>query len=184
MSPLPFHILSAGLSFLVLFAMFRPLELAYPAKRAQKFFRPQWFTDLCFLLGQYLLFNGVVLWLLQKLSPLIHAATPDMTRTFVAALPTWLQLLLVVLLGDVLIYWGHRLQHRFDFLWRFHSIHHSSEHLDWLAAHREHPVDTIYTVLIVNLPVFAIGFPIESLAGFAAFRGLWAVFIHANVRLP
>jgi sterol desaturase/sphingolipid hydroxylase (fatty acid hydroxylase superfamily) len=184
MQSLPFHILSAGLSFLVLFVMFRPLELAYPAKPNQRFFRPQWFTDLCFLLGQYLLFNGAVLWLLQKLSPAIHAATPDAVRALVASLSTPLQLMLVVLLGDVLIYWGHRLQHRFDFLWRFHSIHHSSEHLDWLAAHREHPVDSLYTILIVNLPIFALGFPIQHLAYFAAFRGLWAIFIHANVRFP
>ena len=89
-----------------------------------------------------------------------------------------------MLLSDFLIYWGHRLQHRVDFLWRFHSIHHSAEHLDWLAAHREHPLDTLYTILIVNLPVFVLGFPIESLACFAAFRGLWAIYIHANVRFP
>lgn len=184
MSDLAFHILSAGLSFIVLFAMFRPLELAYPAKPGQGFFRPQWATDLCFLLGEYLLFNGGVLWVLEKLGPWIHATTPDGVRAFVASLDTWAQLLLVILLGDVLIYWGHRLQHRVDFLWRFHSIHHSSEHLDWLAAHREHPVDSLYTILIVNLPIFALGFPIKSLAYFAAFRGLWAIFIHANVRFP
>ena len=43
------------------------------------------------------------------------------------------------LLGDLLIYWGHRLQHHSALLWRFHAVHHSAEHLDWLAAHREHP---------------------------------------------
>jgi sterol desaturase/sphingolipid hydroxylase (fatty acid hydroxylase superfamily) len=181
---LVWHILGAGASFLVLFAMFRPLELAYPARPGQGFFRPRWATDLCFLLGQYLLFNGAVFWALQRLRPWIHSATPSAARAFVASLNPWAQLLLVILLGDLLIYWGHRLQHRFDFLWRFHSIHHSAEHLDWLAAHREHPVDSLYTILLVNLPVFALGFPIKSLAYFAAFRGLWAIFIHANVRLP
>ena len=184
MTNLAWHILSAGISFLVLFAMFRPLELAYPAKPSQKFFRPQWFTDLCFLLGQYLLFNGAVLWLLERVRPWIHLATPEVVRTCVASLSTPAQLVLVVLLGDVLIYWGHRLQHRVDFLWRFHAIHHSSEHLDWLAAHREHPIDSLYTILIVNLPIFALGFSIQALAYFAAFRGLWAIFIHANVRFP
>jgi sterol desaturase/sphingolipid hydroxylase (fatty acid hydroxylase superfamily) len=178
------HILTAGLSFLVLFAMFRPIERAYPAKPGQGFFRPQWATDLCFLLGQYLFFNGVVLWALAALGPWIHAATPDAVRAWVGSLNGGVQLVLVVLLGDVLIYWGHRLQHRVDFLWRFHCIHHSAEHLDWLAAHREHPVDSLYTILIVNLPIFALGFPVQALVYFAAFRGLWAIFIHSNVRLP
>jgi sterol desaturase/sphingolipid hydroxylase (fatty acid hydroxylase superfamily) len=181
---LTWHILGAGASFLVLFAMFRPLELAYPAQPGQGFFRPQWATDLCFLLGQYLLFNGAVLWLLERLSPWVHALTPAVLRGGVASLNVWVQLPIIVLLGDLLIYWGHRLQHRFDFLWRFHCIHHSAEHLDWLAAHREHPLDSLYTILLVNLPVFALGFPVKALAYFAAFRGLWAIFIHANVRLP
>lgn len=67
---------------------------------------------------------------------------------------------------------------------RFHAVHHSAEHLDWLAAHREHPLDTIYTVGIINLPAFILGFPLETLAGFIAFRGVWAIYIHSNVRLP
>jgi sterol desaturase/sphingolipid hydroxylase (fatty acid hydroxylase superfamily) len=178
------HILTAGASFLILFVMFRPLEWAYAAKPGQGFVRPHWWTDACYLLGQYLFFNGLVFWLLEKLRPWIHLGTPDAVRHWVGSLNLWLQVVLVVLAGDFLIYWGHRLQHRVGFLWRFHSIHHSAEHLDWLAAHREHPVDSLYTILLVNLPVFALGFPLQSLAYFAAFRGLWAIFIHANVRLP
>src|SRR6266699_385282 len=85
---------------------------------------------------------------------------------------------------NVLVYWGHRLQHRVEFLWRFHSIHHSAEHLDWLAAHREHPLDTVYTMGLINLPAFVMGFPLETLAGLLAFRGIWAIYIHSNVRLP
>ena len=90
----------------------------------------------------------------------------------------------MVILSDLLIYWGHRLQHKIPFLWRFHSIHPSAEHLDWLAAHREHPLDTVYTVTLINLPAYILGFPLELLAGFIAFRGLWAIYIHSNVRLP
>lgn len=63
-------------------------------------------------------------------------------------------------------------------------MHHTAEHLDWLAAHREHPVDSLYTTALVNLPLFLTGIPISTLAYFAAFRGLWAIFIHSNVRLP
>jgi sterol desaturase/sphingolipid hydroxylase (fatty acid hydroxylase superfamily) len=109
---------------------------------------------------------------------------PAAFRSAVAAQPLWLQALEVIVLSDGLIYWGHRLQHRVGFLWRFHSVHHSSEHLDWLAAHREHPLDTLYTVGLVNLPAFVLGFPVEAIGLFVAFRGLWAIYIHANVRLP
>ena len=47
-----------SIAFLII--LFRPLELAFPAKPGQRFFRPAWFLDLCFFLGQYLLWSGVV----------------------------------------------------------------------------------------------------------------------------
>lgn len=49
---------------------------------------------------------------------------------------------------------------------------------------REHPLDTVYTVGLINLPAFLLGFPLETLAGFIAFHGIWAIYIHSNVRLP
>src|SRR5947209_17307162 len=37
---------------------------------------------------------------------------------------------------------------------------------------------------LINLPAFLLGFPLETLAGLIAFRGIWAIYIHSNVRLP
>ncbi|MDP1798335.1 MAG: sterol desaturase family protein [Planctomycetaceae bacterium] len=177
-------IISVGLSFLFLVLVFRPLEVAFPAKPGQQFFRPAWLTDFCFFVGQYLLWNGVVFFVLYAFSTWVHGAVPSSFRRNVAAQPLWLQMLEVIVLSDFCVYWGHRLQHRVPFLWRFHSVHHSAEHLDWLAAHREHPLDSIYTIGLINLPAFLLGFPLGTLAGFLAFRGLWAIYIHSNVRLP
>jgi sterol desaturase/sphingolipid hydroxylase (fatty acid hydroxylase superfamily) len=176
-------ILAAGISFLFLAVMLWPLEKVFPARK-QKLLRPHWWTDLLFFLGQYLLWGGLVFVVLQYFRGWLDGITPAAFRATVAGQPWWLQAVEVVLLSDFLIYWGHRLQHRVGFLWRFHSIHHSAEHLDWLAAHREHPLDSIYTIGLINLPAFVMGFPLETLAGLLAFRGLWAIYIHSNVRLP
>ena len=181
---LPAIVLGCGLSFLFLFAVFRPLELAFPAREGQRFLRPEWTVDLLFFLGQYLLWGGLVLWLLDHFGDFVTALVPLAFRAAVAAQPWWLQAVEVIVLSDIFVYWGHRLQHRVDLLWRFHAVHHSAEHLDWLAAHREHPIDSIYTIGLINLPVFLLGFPIETLVGLVAFRGLWAIYIHSNVRLP
>ena len=175
---------STALSLLFLFVVFRPLELAFPARAGQGLFRPAWFTDLCFLLGQYLIWNTLVFWLLTLGATWLDGYISIGFRASVAAQPWWLQAIEVIVLSDFCVYWGHRLQHRLPLLWRFHSIHHSAEHLDWLAAHREHPLDTIYTLTLINLPAFLLGFPLSTLAGLIAFRGLWAIYIHSNVRLP
>lgn len=177
-------LLGTGLSFLFLCLVFRPLELAFPAKKTQKFLRPEFWTDVLFFLGQYLLWGGAVLWLLSHFGGWVDGIVPASFRAAVAAQPWWLQAIEVIILSDFFIYWGHRTQHRIPFLWRFHSIHHSAEHLDWLAAHREHPLDTVYTMGLINLPAFLLGFPLETLTGLIAFRGIWAIYIHSNVRLP
>lgn len=176
-------LLSTGLSCLFLTLVFRPLESVFPAKPGQRYFRPDWLLDLTFLAGQYLVWNTLVMALLFEVDLQLLPFLPGEFRAAVAALPWWWQAIAVIVLSDLLIYWGHRLQHRVGFLWRFHSIHHTAEHLDWLAAHREHPLDTVFTMGLVNLPAFLLGIPLEGLTGFIAFRGLWAIYIHSNVRL-
>ena len=55
-------------------------------------------------------------------------------------------------------YWGHRLTHQVPFLWRFHAVHHSIEHMDWLAAGRLHPLDAGVHPGVPVLPLFALGY--------------------------
>src|SRR6266849_153228 len=79
---------AAGLGFLFLCAVFRPLEMAYPA-RPQRLFRPAWLTDLCFFLGQYLLWGGVVLWILSYFGNWLDGVVPQTFRQTVASQPWW-----------------------------------------------------------------------------------------------
>lgn len=160
------------------------MEFVFPAKAGQKLFRPAWFTDFLFFAGQYLLWSILVLGSLSYFSIWLQDFVPRSFSLLVSGQPWWLQTAEVVLLSDFLIYWGHRLQHNVDFLWRFHKVHHTAEHMDWLAAHREHPLDSLFTIGLINLPAFILGFPLDAIAGLIAFRGIWAVYIHSNVRLP
>ena len=177
-------ILATGASILFLALVFIPMERVFPAKPSQKILREHWTVDLCFLLGQYLLWNGLVLGVLAYVQPAVTLATPISLQLYIHAQPIWLQAVEVLVLSDLIIYWGHRLQHKVGFLWRFHKVHHSAQTMDWLAAHREHPLDTLYTVGLINLPAFVIGFDLESISMIVAFRGLWAIYIHSNVRFP
>lgn len=108
--------LTTGLSFLFLCLVFRPLEWAFPARPGQRFFRPAWWTDLCFLLGQYLIWNGLVFWPLAQFAGWIDGVMPTGFRAGVASQPWWAQAIEVVLLSDLCVYWGHRLQHNVGFL--------------------------------------------------------------------
>ena len=177
-------LLATGASLLFLAILFIPMEKAFPAKPQQKIFRPHWLLDLSYFLGQYLLWSGLVLKVLHYFNIWIDDFISTSFRNAVKNQPLWLQSIEVLLMSDFLIYWGHRLQHKVDFLWRFHKVHHSAETLDWLAAHREHPLDSIYTIGIINLPAIIFGFDLNAISIIVAFRGIWAIYIHSNVRLP
>src|SRR5690349_4811676 len=101
---------AAGLSILFLLLVFIPMEKIFAARR-QRILRPSWFLDLCFFLGQYLLWGALVLWALSYFSIWLDDIVPRSFRTKVAAQPWWLQAIEVIVLSDFLIYWGHRLQH-------------------------------------------------------------------------
>ena len=76
--------LGTGASFLLLALMFHPLEKAFPAKRGQKFFRPEWWVDLLFFLGQSLLWGGLVLWVLSNFADWLDLMMPEGFRAAVA----------------------------------------------------------------------------------------------------
>lgn len=68
-------------------------------------------------------------------------------------------------------------------LWKFHSIHHGIEELDWIASFRAHPVDQIITKVVSLLPVFFLGFSTEAIAIYFLIYTGHALLLHANVRI-
>ena len=76
----------------------------------------------------------------------------------------------------------HHLFHTVPYLWRFHAIHHSSVHLDWIAGSRLHLVDVVLTRGFTLIPIVLVGFSQPAVYAYVVFVSFHAVFIHANVR--
>ncbi|HZS40298.1 MAG TPA: sterol desaturase family protein [Polyangia bacterium] len=168
---------------LLLFAtLLVPLEILAPA-RAQRFFRRGWTTDLTwFALSPLLVGFGATI-LLALLGSTIGALLPERMRALLQAQPWAVQLAEILLVSEIGGYWVHRWSHRARWLWRFHAVHHSVEELDWLAAHRQHPLEAVWLLGVANLPVLVLGFSVEALWGFVLFQKLYTAFLHSNVRL-
>lgn len=171
---------SAALTLGVFAAIFTPLERLLPRKRAL-WLRPALGTDLLFVIGNFLLWTPLVNIALTAL--MSFAAALSSLSAALAELPLALRALLAWLTVDLCTYWFHRLSHQLPWLWRFHRVHHTAEHLDWVAAYREHPVDNLLTRAVENLPLLFFGLPLPMLAAVAAFRGLYALYIHSNIQL-
>ncbi|HTJ42768.1 MAG TPA: sterol desaturase family protein [Kofleriaceae bacterium] len=157
------------------------LEWCYPNRPRQRRFRSQLATDLAFYFGQHMLWLGLELTVLIAIRSLLAPLIPN---AWFFGQPWWLCAIEIILVGDLLTYWFHRASHEVSWLWAFHRVHHSSIELDFLAAHREHPVDGMLTQIAMNLPALALGVSTQGIAWLIVFRGVWATFIHSNVRLP
>ena len=62
-----------------------------------------------------------------------------------------LQFLLAFVLLDFTRYWLHYAHHRVPLLWRFHTVHHSSETLDVTSGLRMHMLDFLQLALVPML---------------------------------
>ncbi len=94
--------------------------------------------------------------------------------------PFWAQVIAYLILSDVMLYWTHRIFHDAK-LWRYHAIHHSSEHLDWLSAFRFHPVNIIFHSVLVDAVLLLMGIAPQVLVMLAPFQVFMSGFVHADV---
>jgi sterol desaturase/sphingolipid hydroxylase (fatty acid hydroxylase superfamily) len=169
-------------------AIFVPIERIF-ALHSQKIFRKEIAVDL----GYYFL-NGLLPALV--LGPpisfavlAIHHFIPGGVLGAIAAWPIWLKAGATMMVGETAYYWAHRLSHQIPFLWRFHAVHHSAEQLDFLVNTRMHPVDLVWSRMIMLTPIFALGLanPVHFGDGLIATGvllsgSMWGYFIHSNVR--
>jgi sterol desaturase/sphingolipid hydroxylase (fatty acid hydroxylase superfamily) len=170
-----------ALSIVVL--IFIPLEMVLPLRGGQKLLRKHWLNDVV-----YFFLNGLVVKIgLAALVVLavgaIRVLVPHAVTVAVQSQAVWLQVVEVLLVADTGFYFAHRTFHKVPFLWKFHSVHHSIEEMDWLAAHRVHPVDQILTKGASYLPVFALGFSDTAILIFVLIYKWQSLVIHSNSRI-
>jgi sterol desaturase/sphingolipid hydroxylase (fatty acid hydroxylase superfamily) len=94
---------------------------------------------------------------------------PHLAQVFLAGLPL-----------DLSLYAVHRLSHRYGFLWRLHSIHHSSRRLYWLNGERRHPLHAALMAGPGLVVLGVLGTPAEVVGGWFAILAVHLAFQHAN----
>lgn len=169
--------------FILICLVFVPLEFLLPGRSEQKRFRRGLVTDLLhYSIGGFLLQIGQIALFLLLLS-FLKSLVPVSLHTAIVAQPVWVQFLEVLLIADIGFYLVHRMFHTVPWLWKFHSIHHSIEEMDFIAAHRVHPVDQILTRSATLLPVFALDFSPAAILMFVTLYHWQSLLIHSNVRI-
>ena len=194
--------------FLGVFVLMAVLEALLPAREAVLSRKTRWLGNLSMvvmgaLVSRILLpvtLVGVSLWAQQKgigvFNVLLDAVPADASSsnqllnsgeplnnssTYLVHIAI---VTLSVLLLDMLIYWQHRLFHTVPMLWRFHKMHHADSHVDTTTGLRFHPVEIAMSLGIKAAAVVMLGVPAIAIVIFEVALNGFALFNHANVRLP
>jgi sterol desaturase/sphingolipid hydroxylase (fatty acid hydroxylase superfamily) len=171
----------------ILTAIFVPLERLF-ALHPGKIFRKGIAADL-----GYFFLGGMVTSLLLSvplgvLAWAAHRLVPDLVLNALSGASFWPRAFAAMVAGEFGYYWGHRLMHTVPLLWRFHAIHHSPEHVDFLVNSRAHPIDLVFGRLCAFVPIYVLGLAEPASTGGSIIPALvsltgtaWAFFIHANI---
>ncbi len=99
----------------------------------------------------------------------------------IQSIPLLLQVALIIICADFVLYWEHRVYHEVSWLWPVHAVHHSVENLDWLAGSRGHFIQVFSERAMVMVPLYLLGADETALNIYVTFAALQAILIHCNL---
>ncbi|MDT0643778.1 sterol desaturase family protein [Zunongwangia sp. F363] len=99
-------------------------------------------------------------------------------------LPSWLVFVLGFVLLDYGNYLWHLLNHKINFLWRFHNVHHIDLDLDVTTALRFHFGEILLSIFFRGFMILLIGPPYWLVLTYEVIFETATLFHHSNWRIP
>jgi sterol desaturase/sphingolipid hydroxylase (fatty acid hydroxylase superfamily) len=168
------------LDLLVMTIVFVPLERIWPRHPQQGTFRREWTTDAVYFVATHLPAQFITFVMVLPTTLLFKRFEIPTLADSVGRLPFIVQLPLAIVVADLAQYATHRAFHQVPLLWRFHSIHHSIQTMDWIAGSRSHFVDILVTRSLILIPMTLCGFSQNAMAGYLVFVSFHATFCHTD----
>ena len=138
------------------------LELLFPWRKNQKAFRKDFWLDAFYMIFNFYLFGLIIFVALANVTEkgftsLFDADVSELSLFNLSDLHPALQLIIFFVVVDFAQWFVHVMLHRFDFLWRFHQVHHSVEEMGFAAHLRYHWMETLFYSPVKYLAILLIG---------------------------
>ena len=163
------------------------LEIMFPWRKNQSIIRKDFWLDGFYMFFNFFIFAIVISGFYNVLELLFSEI--GITHKSIAILnishwKPWLQLLVFFVILDFVQWFTHVVLHKFEFLWRFHKVHHSVKEMGFAAHLRYHWMENIFYKPLKTFGVMLIG-------GFEPEQAFIVHFIaisighlnHANIRI-
>ncbi len=161
--------------------LFIPLERFFPHTDGQAVFRTEWREDLFYYFLSSMFVQILSFTTLAPSNYLIATGWFNDLRAWIFALPYIVQVIAIMIITDFMQYWLHRGFQTVPALWKFHSVHHSAQSLDWIAGTRMHVIEIMILRAFTATPAFVLGFAPAALQTYLLIVYVYSTFVHANL---
>ena len=132
-------------------------EIIFPWRKSQKIFRKGFWIDIIYMFFNFFLFSIIIVGFYEAFNKLLYdlfgIASNSIALIDLSAFSQISQLIIFFITLDFFQWLTHIMMHRFDFLWKFHKVHHSVKEMGFAAHFHYHWMENI---LYKPLKVFAV----------------------------
>ena len=163
------------------------LEIMFPWRKDQAIIRKDFWMD-----GFYMFFNffgfSIVIYgiygIIENIASGFGLTMNSIALFNVQELPMWVGLTIFFVLNDFVQWCTHIILHRFEFLWRFHKVHHSVREMGFAAHLRYHWMENLFYKPLKTFVVMLIGGFEPEMAFLIHFLSILIGHLnHTNVRI-
>jgi sterol desaturase/sphingolipid hydroxylase (fatty acid hydroxylase superfamily) len=168
--------------FIVIFALMAIWETLAPRRPLNTSKTARWFANLAIVF-----IDSAVVRLLFPILPvalalLVQQKGWGLMNSLVT--PTWLLVVVGVMVLDLVVYLQHVMFHAIPALWRLHMMHHADLDFDVTTGLRFHPIEIVLSACIKLAAVVVLGPPAIAVLIFEILLNGTSMFNHGNIRIP
>ena len=155
-------------------------EMIWPEHKAAQPFLGRWVSNFSLFAGSVVLTTLLA----PSLALITNAALErSLFRWAPGEAGFWLHLALALLVLDALNYVLHRTLHAVPLFWRLHALHHTDLALDVSTTIRHHPLEAVFTAVIIGAAGALLGCSAFEVAAYGMLETMVQLIGHADVRL-
>ena len=165
------------------------LEIFFPWRKYQSVFRKDFWLDTFYMFFNFYIFKLIIFMAFSDITShlflnVLGGNFNDFAIINMNGYALWIQLLVFFVVTDFIQWFTHVQLHKYEFLWRFHKVHHSVEEMGFAAHLRYHWMENIfYTPMKYIVVMLFFGF--EPASAFVVYYLSIAIghLNHANIKL-
>ncbi|MDF1694622.1 MAG: sterol desaturase family protein [Saprospiraceae bacterium] len=97
----------------------------------------------------------------------------------------YLTIILGLVFMDLFSSWlPHWIEHHIKWMWKFHLIHHTDQHVDTTTANRHHPGESVIRFVFTTIAVIIMGAPMWLVFMYQSLSVVLTQFNHSNINMP